>query len=133
MLEADTFRKANRRIDDCFRGKTMSRAVLQAEDVADEVECADLAAAVREQLVTAHRAFHDLIHIFRGLCFAEDFSAAVVFELAQEELRAGQAAMLAEKLWPVRRIGVDVDKHGSSPCLNKTCLHPSGRSRRPYS
>src|ERR1700732_4375206 len=115
VLEAPPLRKPNSGIDNRFSGEAMDRAILQAEDVANQMKCSDLAAAVGEQLVTPHCAFHHLIHIFSGLGLSENLSAPGVFEPAQDELRVRQAALLAEEFWPIARSSVDVDKHGSLP------------------
>ena len=69
-------------------GSDRSCAVLQAKDIADEVECADLAAAIGEQLVAPHRAFDHLVDIFRWLGLAKNFRTPAIFELAQYDLCA---------------------------------------------
>jgi hypothetical protein len=56
----------------------MFASVLQSEDVAGEVKRADLATAVRKQLVASHRARLDLIDVVRRLLFAVDFGSLFV-------------------------------------------------------
>ena len=58
----------------------MLAAVFQSEDVADEVECADLAAAIGEQLVASHRTRLDLVNVFGRFFFAVDLSFSFVRE-----------------------------------------------------
>ena len=88
-------RDPERGIDDCFGCKSMNGTVLQPKDVAHQMESANLATAVGEQLVAPHRAFDHLVHVFRGLRLAEDLGAAVVFELGEEDLRAGLSIVFA--------------------------------------
>ena len=51
-------------------------AHLQAENVARQVECADLAAAVVQDLVGADRAADDLVEVLGRLVLAVDFDIA---------------------------------------------------------
>ena len=83
----------------------MDRPVFQAKDVAHQVKCADLAASVGEELVAPNRAVNDLVDIVGRLGLSVNLGAPGVFELAQDELRARQAALLAEELWPIGRSG----------------------------
>ena len=60
----------------------MGSAVFQAKDVADQVERADLTAAVREKLIAPNRAINDLVDIVGRLSLSEDLGALGVFEFA---------------------------------------------------
>src|SRR5262249_18589018 len=71
--------------DDRFSRKAVGWAGLQAEHVARQVEGADLAASVGEQLVAADRARNDLIDIFRRLVLTIDFLVLLVGEFRGEE------------------------------------------------
>ncbi len=57
----------------------------EPEDVARQVERADLAPTVGKQLVAAYRAGDNLVDVFRGLILAVDFLVFPVAELAGHE------------------------------------------------
>jgi hypothetical protein len=63
-------------VGDCFRRKGMNVADLKAEHIAGEVERADLAAAVVEDLIGPYRAADDLVEVFGRLVFSEDLGIA---------------------------------------------------------
>ena len=56
----------------------MLAAVFKPEDVADQMKRADLAAAIRKQLVASRRTCLDLIDVIRRFFFAVDFGAFLV-------------------------------------------------------
>ena len=72
-LEAAPLDQANRGVHDRLRRKPVLASVFQPEDVAGEVKRADLATAVRKQLVASHCAGLDLIDVLRRLLFSVDF------------------------------------------------------------
>jgi hypothetical protein len=72
QFEATPLHQANRCVDDGFSGEAVLAAIFQPEDVADQVERADLAPSVRKQFVASHRTSLDLIDIIRRLPFAVD-------------------------------------------------------------
>ena len=115
VLQAASFHQPYCRIDDRFSGKSVGCSVLQPENVAGQVERADLAAAVGEELVAANRTVRDLVDIVGRLRLSEDLGALVVFELAQDYPCPRKLAELPESLRPAAGMGVDVDKHGSLP------------------
>ena len=82
VLETATLDEAHGRVDDCLRGKTMCGTVFEAKDIANQVEGADLAAAVGQELVAPNRTLHDLVDVVRWLGLAVDFSASIVLEFA---------------------------------------------------
>jgi len=112
VLETGAPREANGGLDDRFGGETVRGTVFQAEDVANQVKCANLSPAVREELVAPHRTLDHLIDIFRRFCLPEDFRAPIVSKFAQNDLRSGKSVEFAARFGPVGRIRVDVDKHG---------------------
>ncbi len=60
----------------------MGLAVLESENVAGEVECANLPATVGEQFVTAYRPLDHLVEVFGRLSLAENLGTAPIFEFA---------------------------------------------------
>ena len=74
-LEAAPLDQANRGVHDRLRRKPVLASVFQSEDVAGQVKRADLATAVRKQLVASHGADLDLIDVLRRLLFAVDFGS----------------------------------------------------------
>ena len=122
-FEAAPFHQAYRGVDNRLRREAVLGADLEAENVADKVKGADLAAAVREQLVAPHRAGHDLVDVVRRLLLAEDFGAFPVAEFIQIEFdgRALFRATLTENTGKFSGAGSDAGKHGPTPCSNGTC------------
>jgi hypothetical protein len=88
-LEAAPLDQANRGVDDRLRRKPMFVSVFQSENVAGEVERADLATAVRKQLVASHCTNLDLIDVVRGFLFAVDFSPLLVGKFVQADFWIG--------------------------------------------
>ena len=84
VFQAASFHQPYCRIDDRLRGKSVGCSVLQPENVASQVERADLAAAIGEELVGANRTARDLVDIVGRLRLSEDLGAFVVFEFAQD-------------------------------------------------
>ena len=82
VLETAPLDEAHGRVDDCLRGKTMCGTVFEAKDIANQVEGADLAAAVGQELVAPNRTLHDLVDVVGRLGLAVDLSASIVLELA---------------------------------------------------
>lgn len=93
----------------------MGCSVLQPENVASQVERADLAAAVGEELVGANRTARDLVDIVGRLRLSEDLGAFIVFEFAQDYPCPRKLAELPQSPRPAAGMGVDVDKHGEPP------------------
>src|SRR5262245_77982 len=85
LFEAPALHQAQRGVEDGFGGKAMGRAGFEAEDVAGQMEGADLAAAVGEQLVGAHRAANHLVDIVGLLILAVDFLVLAVGEFGGDE------------------------------------------------
>ena len=75
VLQAAPLHQPYCRIDDRFRGKSVGCTVLQPKNVAGQVESADLAAAVGEELVGANRTVRDLVDIVGRLRLPKDFRA----------------------------------------------------------
>ena len=96
LLEAPALHEAQRGVEDGFGGEAMVRAGYEAEDVAGQMEGADLAAAVGEQLVGTHRAADHLVDIFGLLVLAVDFLVLAIGELGGDE-----AGMTGEGAEPV--------------------------------
>jgi hypothetical protein len=78
IIQAGSLHQPHRRVDDRFCGEPMDRPVLQAKDVAGQVESADLTAAVGQELVAPNRAVNDLVDIVGRLGLSVDFGALVV-------------------------------------------------------
>src|SRR5262245_5660510 len=87
LLEALALDEAQRGVEDGFGGEAMVGAGFQAKYVAGQVEGTDLAAAVGEQLVGAHRAADHLIDIFGRLILAVDFLVLAIGEFGGDEAR----------------------------------------------
>ena len=85
LLEAAALHQPHRGIDDGFRGQPVDRSGFEAEDVAGQVECADLTPSVGEQLVAANRARNHLVNVFRRFILAVDFLILPVGELGRNE------------------------------------------------
>ena len=96
VLEADALCQSKGRVDDRFCGKSMDGTILQAEDVADQVEGADLPPPVGEKFVAPHCAFDHLIDIVCRLRFSEDFATLTIF-LKSDEFGPGRCR------WPIAR------------------------------
>src|SRR4051794_7167984 len=76
------FTKANGGVDDGFGREPMDLAVFEAEDIAGQVERADLPATVTQQFVTPDRPLNNLIDIICGLCLSENLGVLHVPEFA---------------------------------------------------
>ena len=87
LLEVAALHQAHGGIDDGFRREPVGRPRLEPEDVARQMERADLAPPVGKQPVAAHRAGDDLVDIFRGLILAVDFLILPLAELARHQTR----------------------------------------------
>ena len=119
MLEAAPFHQPYCRIDDRLCGEAVLGAVLQTKNVTIQVKGADLAAAIGEEFVAADRAFNDLVDVLGRLVLAINFGTSVIFEFAQDDACAGKLAKLSQGLRLAAGMGIDVDKHGCSPCLRQ--------------
>jgi hypothetical protein len=104
-------------------------------NITDQVEGADLAAAIREEFVAANRTLNDLVNVVGRLGLAVNLSTSVVSEFAQDDPRAGKLAKLSERLRLAARMGIDVDKHGSPPfetiCSHRENSHSPGANPQP--
>ena len=105
VLQAASFHQPYCRIDDCFRGEAVDRTVLQPENVAGQVESADLAAAIGEELVAANRTVDDLVDVVGRLRLSVNLGTPVVFEFAQDYPCAGKLAELSQSLLACCRDG----------------------------
>src|SRR5215212_2695672 len=115
VFQAASFHQPYRRIDDRFGGEAVGCTVLQSENVAGQVERANLAAAVGKELVGANCTAPDLVYIVRGLRLSEDLGTFVVLKLAQDYACSRQLTELSQGLRSAAGMGVDVDKHGLPP------------------
>ena len=96
-------RDAHDRVDDRLGAESVVLAGLEPEDVARQVEGADLPATVLEDFVGADRAGHHLVEIFCRLCLAVDFHIAVEPHRRAEQLRMrGKRARLQPTLATTR-------------------------------
>src|SRR3954447_501323 len=97
----------------------MNAAVFETEDVPSQMESADLASPVGQQLVASNRTVHDLVDVVRRLRFPVNLGASIVPEFAKIYSRAGKLSKLTQGVLLTRRSGVYVDKHGIPPvCAN---------------
>ena len=72
LFEAAAFHQAYGRIDDGFRREAVALARFKSEDVARQMNCADLAPSIRKQSVGPNRAADDLIDVFGRLVLTVD-------------------------------------------------------------
>ena len=93
-FEAAALHQAHGGVDDGFGREAMGGAGFEPEDVAGQMECADLAASVGKQLVGANRAADHLIDVFGRLILAVDFLILPVGEFGGDQ--AGMAGQRAE-------------------------------------
>ena len=112
-------------VGDRLGGEGVLVADLEAEHVARQVERADLAAAVVEDLVGAHRAADDLVDVIGRLVLAVDLGVAGERHRRAHQLdRAGESAGCSDG--PVARfapigcleeaaVDCGLRQHGSSP------------------
>ena len=103
VLKAAPLHQPYCRVDDGLRGKSVGGTVLQPKNVARQMESADLAAAIGEELVAANRAVNDLVDIIGRLRLPKDLRAPFVFEFAQRlpvPVKARRAAPRAFGLLP---------------------------------
>jgi hypothetical protein len=105
VFQTASFHQPYCRIDDRFRSKPVGRTVLQPKNVAGQVECADLAAAVGEELVGANRTVRDLVDIIGRLRLSKDLRSPVVFEFARDYPCARKLAELPKRLRLTARMG----------------------------
>ena len=131
VLQAAPFHQPYCRIDDRFRGKSVGGTVLQPKNVAGQVEGADLAAAVGEELVAANRAVDDLVDIVGRLRLAKDLRAPVVFEFAQDYPCARKLAELPRAFgllpgWALTLTNMDLS------LFETICSHPRGPALANY-
>src|SRR5690348_17691996 len=77
----------------------MNRVGFESENVAGEVEGADLPAAVAQDLVGANRAADHLVEILAGIVFAVNLGVAL-----ESDRSAGHLEGLAEPVAPPRRL-----------------------------
>src|SRR5208337_4814709 len=85
-LEAAALDHPHRRFDDRFGSQAVAGSGFKTENVAGEMEGADLAAAVAEEAIAADRAARDLVDVFGGFALAEDAFVAAVSEFGGDEL-----------------------------------------------
>ncbi len=87
LLEAAALHQPHRGIDDGFRGQPVDRSRFEAENIARQMEGADLAASVGQQLVAANRARDHLVDVFRRLILAVDFLVLPVGKFGRNQTR----------------------------------------------
>ena len=92
VLETAPLHQPYCRIDNCLCGEAVLGTVFQPKNVTGQMEGADLAAAVGEELVAANGAVDDLIDVVGRLGLAINLSASVIFELAQDDPCPGKLA-----------------------------------------
>ena len=89
-----TLGDADRGLDDRFGAETMVLSRLEPENIAGEMESADLPATVPQDLVSAYRAGDDLVEILRRLGFAIDLDIPfVAYRCAKQGERIGKRTM----------------------------------------
>ena len=82
VLETAPLHQTHGRVDNCLCGKSVGGTVFQTENIANQVESPDLAAAVGQELIAANRTLQDLVDVVRGLRFTVDLGASIVLEFA---------------------------------------------------
>jgi hypothetical protein len=95
-------------------------ADLEPENVARQIEGADLAAAVVEDLVGPHRALDDLVDVFGRLILAEDLLVRTEAHLAAQQLHGTEPAERGSRA--ARRIQLGLAGNGGA----KLGLHQHG-------
>src|SRR5215216_5151788 len=89
-FQAAALHQTDSSIGDRFSRQAMGRAGIEAEHAAGQMERADLAPSVVEELVGANRAADHLIDIFGRLALTVDFLVLPVGKLAGNHTRAGR-------------------------------------------
>jgi hypothetical protein len=69
-------------MEDSLCRKSVDLAILNAEDVARQMECADLPTTVGKKFVCPNGALTYLVDVIRGLCFSKYFRTPAIFMLA---------------------------------------------------
>src|SRR5579871_4480038 len=132
VSKADALHQPHGRVDDCFGGKPVEAAILEAENIADQVECANLSPSIGQQLVAANRPVDDLIDVSGRFALAEDLAAAVIFELAGIDLGLRQTAEFAEKSRPTAGSGAEIYEHGCPPFFKTRPVSPTYLTRQVF-
>ena len=72
----------DRGTNDCFGRKSMNLAIVNAEDIAPQMERADLPTTVGEKFVCPNCALAYPVDVIRRLCFSKYFRTLAIFILA---------------------------------------------------
>jgi|SRR6516164_9460011 hypothetical protein len=70
----------DRGIDDCFSRKSMNFAVLDADNIALQMEGPDLPTTIGQQLVCPNCAFSYLVYVIRRFCLSKNFRTSAILK-----------------------------------------------------
>src|SRR6516164_7568344 len=77
-----------RGFDDCFSRKSMNLVILDAEDVALQMEGSDLPPTIGQELVCPNCASSYLVNVVRRFCFSKNFRTSGILKLAPNSILA---------------------------------------------
>ena len=123
VLEAASLHQPHGGVDDRFGGEAVNGSVLKAENVTGKMEGADLAAAVRQQFMTANRTFHDLVDVVGGLRLAVNsvpflYLNSLKIALARESSPSSPRTLDRLLGWALTLTNMDLS------CLSQSFSHP---------
>jgi hypothetical protein len=78
----------DRGIDGCFSRKSMNLAILDAEDIALQMEGPNLPTTIGQELVCPNCAFSYLVYVIRRFCLSKNFRTSAILKLAPNGILA---------------------------------------------